>query len=108
MLNLTNDNAIRHYMRQQEVNSCSNMEKKEKGKAIIVGGSIAGISCAHALLRAGWDVVVLEKAGGPPTGSPTGAGLGLDRPAQRIIQSWLNGHPHLLHLATVPLTIDQV
>ncbi|ESR63754.1 hypothetical protein CICLE_v10008268mg [Citrus x clementina] len=107
MLNLTNDNAIRHYMRQQEVNSCSNMEKKEKGKAIIVGGSIAGISCAHALLRAGWDVVVLEKAGGPPTGSPTGAGLGLDRPAQRIIQSWLNGRPHLLHLATVPLTIDQ-
>ncbi|KAL9330894.1 hypothetical protein ACSQ67_000504 [Phaseolus vulgaris] len=33
----------------------------KRGKAVIVGGSIAGISCAHALTLAGWDVLVLEK-----------------------------------------------
>ncbi|KAJ4707948.1 Monooxygenase, FAD-binding protein [Melia azedarach] len=80
---------------------------RKKGKVVIVGGSIAGVSCAHALISAGWDVVVLEKAGGPPTGSPTGAGLGLDPLVQRIIQSWLRGDTRLLQTATLPLTIDQ-
>ncbi|GKV18070.1 hypothetical protein SLEP1_g28495 [Rubroshorea leprosula] len=75
-------------------------------KAIIVGGSIAGLSCAHALTSAGWQVVVLEKTTAPPTGSPTGAGLGLDPLTQNIIGSWL-GQPQLLHHATLPLTIDQ-
>ncbi|XP_031257706.1 uncharacterized protein LOC116115720 [Pistacia vera] len=84
-----------------------NRNKKEEGKAVIVGGSIAGVSCAHSLLSAGWDVVLLEKSSGPPTGSPTGAGLGLDPLAQRIIHSWLPHCPHLLHKSTVPLTIDQ-
>ncbi|CAK9176319.1 unnamed protein product [Ilex paraguariensis] len=79
---------------------------KRKPKAVVVGGSIAGISCAHALIVAGWDVVVLEKTSAPPTGSPTGAGLGLDPLAQRLIESWL-GRPELLHKATLPLTIDQ-
>jgi len=32
-----------------------------KPKPVIVGGSIAGISSAHALTLAGWDVIVLEK-----------------------------------------------
>ncbi|OMO80645.1 Monooxygenase, FAD-binding protein [Corchorus olitorius] len=82
------------------------IEKKSKAKAIIVGGSIAGASCAHALTSAGWEVVVLEKTCAPPTGSPTGAGLGLDPLSQRLISSWL-GHPHLLHQTTLPLTIDQ-
>ncbi|XVF88171.1 hypothetical protein PTKIN_Ptkin19aG0028900 [Pterospermum kingtungense] len=82
------------------------IEKKSKGKAIIVGGSIAGVSCAHALTSVGWEVVVLEKTGAPPTGSPTGAGLGLDPLAQHLIDSWL-GHPQLLHHTTLPLAIDQ-
>ncbi|CAN1828168.1 3-hydroxybenzoate 6-hydroxylase [Linum perenne] len=47
-------------------------------KAIIVGGSIAGICCAHSLLLAGWQVTVVEKTPAPPTASSTGAGLGLD------------------------------
>ncbi|CAI0444405.1 unnamed protein product [Linum tenue] len=47
-------------------------------KAIIVGGSIAGVCCAHSLIHAGWKVTVVEKSPGPPTGSATGAGLGLD------------------------------
>lgn len=81
--------------------------KKKKGKAVVVGGSIAGVSCAHALILAGWEVVVLEKTCATPTGSPTGAGLGLDPLAQKLIESWL-GHPHLLHKSTFPLTIDQV
>ncbi|KAF7150775.1 hypothetical protein RHSIM_Rhsim02G0193100 [Rhododendron simsii] len=79
---------------------------KKKGKAVVVGGSIAGLSCAHALIAAGWEVVVIEKSSGPPTGSPTGAGLGLEPLAQELIASWL-GRTHLLHNSTLPLTIDQ-
>lgn len=82
-------------------------EKRRKAKAVVVGGSIAGISAAHSLLIAGWDVVVLEKTFAPPTGSPTGAGLGLDPLAQKIIESWI-GQPNLLYKSTLPLTVDQV
>ena len=82
-------------------------QKRSPNKAIIVGGSTAGESCAHALILAGWDVVVLEKSYAPPSGSPTGAGLGLDPLAQRLVGSWIQ-HPQLLHLATLPLSIDQV
>lgn len=79
----------------------------KKGTAIIVGGSIAGVSCAHTLTLAGWDVLVLEKSSEPPTRSPTGAGLGLDPQARQIIKSWLP-HPRLLDEITLPLSIDQV
>ncbi|XP_020239310.1 uncharacterized protein LOC109818277 [Cajanus cajan] len=79
----------------------------EKPKAVIVGGSIAGISSAHALTLAGWDVLVLEKTTSPPTGSPTGAGLGLNSFSQQIINSWLHNSQQLLHNTTLPLTIDQ-
>ncbi|BAT82302.1 hypothetical protein LR48_Vigan187s001700 [Vigna angularis] len=80
----------------------------ERGKAVIVGGSIAGISCAHALTLAGWDVLVLEKTPSSPTGSPTGAGLGLNSFSQQIIQSWLpHSQQQLLLNTTLPLTIDQ-
>lgn len=83
--------------------------RESKGRAVVVGGSIAGVCSAHALLSAGWDVVVLEKTSAPPTGSSTGAGLGLDPLSQKIINSWL---PHkqsdnLLISHTLPLTIDQ-
>ncbi|KAG5377018.1 hypothetical protein IGI04_041614 [Brassica rapa subsp. trilocularis] len=78
----------------------------KKMKAIIVGGSIAGVSCAHSLTLAGWDVLVLEKSSEPPARSPTGAGLGLDPQARTIIKSWLS-HPHLLDETTLPLSIDQ-
>ncbi|XP_020536445.1 2,6-dihydroxypyridine 3-monooxygenase isoform X2 [Jatropha curcas] len=81
-------------------------EKKKKGKAVIVGGSIAGVSCAHALILAGWDILVLEKSNTPPKGIATGAGIGIDRLAQEIIQSWLP-QPELLQETTLPLTIDQ-
>ncbi|KAJ4951869.1 hypothetical protein NE237_028701 [Protea cynaroides] len=77
-----------------------------KPKAVVVGGSIAGLSCAHALIEAGWDVVVLEKSTGPPSGSLTGAGLGLDPLARHFIQSWLQ-QPQLFHDSTLPLSIDQ-
>lgn len=83
------------------------MDGEGKPKAVIVGGSIAGVSTALALSEAGWDVVVLEKTTAPSTGSPTGAGLGLDSLSLAIIRSWLS-QPHLLHDSTVPLTIDQV
>ncbi|KAL3819064.1 hypothetical protein ACJIZ3_004969 [Penstemon smallii] len=76
-----------------------------KGKAVVVGGSIAGISCAHSLISAGWDVVVLEKTSSPPDGCATGAGLGLDTVSMKLVESWL-GQPELLQLTTVPLTIE--
>lgn len=82
-------------------------KKEKKPKAVIVGGSIAGLSCAHALILSGWDVVVLEKSIAPPAGSPTGAGLGLDPLAQKLIESWL-GQPERLSKDTLPLIIDQV
>ncbi|XP_074278870.1 uncharacterized protein LOC141602530 [Silene latifolia] len=76
------------------------------GKAIIVGGSIAGVSCAHALSGVGWEVVVLEKSFGHTTGSPTGAGLGLDPLSCDIITSWLGGSAPL-QSRTLPLSVDQ-
>ncbi|KAJ4707950.1 zeaxanthin epoxidase, chloroplastic-like [Melia azedarach] len=78
----------------------------QKPRAIIVGGSIAGISCAKALILAGWDVLVIEKTRGPPTANPTGAGLGLDPLSQKIIQTWLH-QPDLLYKITLPLSINQ-
>uniref|UniRef100_A0A6V7QPV5 FAD-binding domain-containing protein n=1 Tax=Ananas comosus var. bracteatus TaxID=296719 RepID=A0A6V7QPV5_ANACO len=80
-------------------------EKKRVGKAVVVGGSIAGLSCAHALIAVGWAVTVIERSGAPPSRSPTGAGLGLDPQAREIIGRWI-GHPDLLHDITVPLTVD--
>ncbi|KAH9799287.1 FAD binding 3 domain-containing protein [Citrus sinensis] len=77
-----------------------------KPKAIIVGGSIAGISCAKALILAGWDVVVIEKTRGPPIGNPTGAGIALNPLSQKMVKSWLH-QPDLLHNITLPLTIGQ-
>ncbi|KAH9760872.1 FAD binding 3 domain-containing protein [Citrus sinensis] len=80
--------------------------KKQKPKAIVVGGSIAGESCAKALISADWDVVVIEKTRGPPTQNATGAGLGLDPLAQKIVQSWLH-EPELLYNNTLPVTITE-
>ncbi|TQD76122.1 hypothetical protein C1H46_038344 [Malus baccata] len=82
------------------------MSLKKKPKALIVGGSIAGVSCAHTLVLTGWNVLVVEKSCAPPTGSQTGAGLGLDPLSLRLIQSWIQD-PELLHQTTLPFTIDQ-
>ncbi|XP_038884093.1 6-hydroxynicotinate 3-monooxygenase-like [Benincasa hispida] len=81
-------------------------DEKHKPKAVIVGGSIAGISSAHTLIKAGWEVQVLEKSPSPPTACSTGAGLGLDPLSQRLLQSWLS-HPELLLQSTSPLTTEQ-
>lgn len=53
-------------------------KKKNTQKAIIVGGSIAGLSCAHSLTAVGWEVIVIEKSVTPPSVNPTGAGLSLE------------------------------
>lgn len=82
-------------------------ENKGRPKAVVVGGSIAGISCAHALIKAGWEVQVLEKSTAPPTGCSTGAGLGLDPLSQRLLQSWLS-RPELLFESTLPLATEKV
>ncbi|KAJ4733853.1 6-hydroxynicotinate 3-monooxygenase [Rhynchospora pubera] len=81
------------------------------GKAIVVGGSIAGLSCAHALVSARWDVAVIEKSTAPSTTpsrtcsrSPTGAGLGLDPQSQEILGRWIS-HSQLRQ-ATFPLSLD--
>ncbi|KAJ4707949.1 zeaxanthin epoxidase, chloroplastic-like [Melia azedarach] len=80
--------------------------KKQRLKAIIVGGSIGGVSCAKALILAGWDVLVIEKSLAPPTLSPTGAGLALDPLARKIVASWIH-QPEPFQKLTLPLTIFQ-
>lgn len=39
-------------------------------RAVIVGGSVGGLITAHALIKAGWEVTVLEQS---PSISPAGA-----------------------------------
>jgi 2-polyprenyl-6-methoxyphenol hydroxylase-like FAD-dependent oxidoreductase len=43
-------------------------------RALVIGGSIAGLFAANALRRIGWDVTVFERAGEPLAGR--GAGIG--------------------------------
>ncbi|KAL8063486.1 hypothetical protein ABFX02_01G028900 [Erythranthe guttata] len=81
------------------------IENRKKGKAVIVGGSIAGICSAHALIAAGWEVVVVEKTTSALTGCSTGAGIGLDTVSQKLIPKWIKP-PHLLQHITMPMTID--
>lgn len=46
------------------------------GRAVLVGGSLAGLCAALALAKDRWQVTVVERATGVPAG---GAGLGIDR-----------------------------
>ncbi|CAN6220908.1 unnamed protein product [Urochloa humidicola] len=75
-----------------------------KRVAVVVGGSVAGLACAHAVAGAGWDVVVLEKAAAPAAGGGTGAGLGLDAQSMETLAGWIPGWD--LDAATLPLAVD--
>ncbi|CAL5053576.1 unnamed protein product [Urochloa decumbens] len=75
-----------------------------KRVAVVVGGSVAGLACAHAVAGAGWDVVVLEKAAPPAAGGGTGAGLGLDAQSMETLARWIPGWG--LDAATLPLAVD--
>ena len=44
-------------------------------RAIVVGGSLGGLFAGCTLMRAGWDVTIVERTAGPLTGR--GAGLGV-------------------------------
>ncbi len=80
------------------------MGKEEMKKVVVVGGSIAGLSCAHAFLKAkGWEVVVLEKA---RSVSSAGAGLGLDPEACDALKDWGIGDGLLQQ--SLPLSIEEV
>ncbi|KAM0923112.1 hypothetical protein ACQ4PT_005687 [Festuca glaucescens] len=72
--------------------------------AVVVGGSVAGLACAHAAAEAGWKAVVLEKAAGPAAGGGTGAGLGLDAQSMETLARWIPGWG--LDAATLPLAVD--
>lgn len=79
---------------------------EQKLRAIIVGGSIAGLSCAHALLKSGvCRVMVLEKARAL-TGSSHGAGLGVDAAACEALEDW--GLRDKLFLKSKPLDREEV
>ncbi|KAH9539916.1 hypothetical protein CY35_15G081500 [Sphagnum magellanicum] len=79
------------------------MGEKEMKKVVVVGGSIAGLSCAHAFLKAkGWEVVVLEKA---RSVSSAGAGLGLDPEACDALKDWGIGDGLLQQ--SLPLSIEE-
>lgn len=75
-----------------------------KKVAVVVGGSVAGLACAHAVAGAGWEVVVLEKAAAPAAGSGTGAGLGLDAQSMEILSRWIPGWG--IDAVTLPLAVD--
>ena len=84
-------------------------EMGKKRVAVVVGGSVAGLACAHAVAGAGWDVVVLEKAAAPAPaagGGGTGAGLGLDAQSMETLVRWIPGWG--LDAATLPLAVDLV
>uniref|UniRef100_A0ACD5WS41 Uncharacterized protein n=1 Tax=Avena sativa TaxID=4498 RepID=A0ACD5WS41_AVESA len=72
--------------------------------AVVVGGSVAGLACAHAAAEAGWKAVVLEKAAGPAAGGGTGAGLGLDAQSMETLARWIPRWG--LDAATLPLAVD--
>ncbi|BAF19904.1 uncharacterized protein [Oryza sativa Japonica Group] len=74
-----------------------------KRVAVVVGGSVAGLACAHAVAEAGWEAVVVEKAAAPGAGSGTGAGLGLDAQSMETLARWIPGR---LDAATLPLAVD--
>lgn len=74
--------------------------------AVVVGGSVAGLACAHAVAGAGWKAVVLDKAAGPAAGGGTGAGLGLDAQSMETLARWIPGWG--LDAATLPLAVDLV
>ncbi|GLJ32652.1 hypothetical protein SUGI_0656960 [Cryptomeria japonica] len=72
-------------------------------KVVVVGGSMAGLACAHALFSAGCkQVIVLEKA---RTLKSAGAGLALDSQTCQALAEW-QLHQQLMD-STLPLTIDQ-
>ncbi|KAF0903476.1 hypothetical protein E2562_027887 [Oryza meyeriana var. granulata] len=75
-----------------------------KRVAVVVGGSVAGLACAHAVAKAGWEAVVVEKAAAPATGSGTGAGLGLDAQSMETLARWVPRWG--LDAATLPLAVD--
>jgi len=81
------------------------MKNTEKKRVVVVGGSIAGLSCAHALLRSSqWlEVVVFEKA---LSVTAAGAGLGLDTGACDALREW--GLGDALEASTLPLSVEEV
>eukprot|EP00897_Mesotaenium_endlicherianum_P000456 jgi/Mesen1/10410/ME000081S09792 len=75
---------------------------EDRLSVIIVGGSIGGLSCAHALLHAGCDVTILERAKGKVVSA--GAGLGIDRDSASALKSW----GIEINVATLPLPREEV
>lgn len=79
-------------------------EQARQRRVVVVGGSIAGLCCAHALRRASeWlEVVVFEKA---RSVSAAGAGLGLDSRACDALREW--GLGDALEASSLPLSMEE-
>ncbi|KAL3689483.1 hypothetical protein R1sor_015792 [Riccia sorocarpa] len=76
-----------------------------KLRVIVIGGSVAGLACAHALLKTGvCRVMVIEKARAL-SGNNTGAGLGIDAAACEAMEDW--GLRDELHLNSKPLDYEE-
>ena len=58
-------------------NLCAKMVRPPRLHALICGGSIGGLTAAHALLKAGCSVTVLERASSVSSAGAVGARLGL-------------------------------
>ncbi|KAG0560071.1 hypothetical protein KC19_10G152400 [Ceratodon purpureus] len=79
-------------------------EQAKKRRVVVVGGSIAGLCCAHGLLRSSeWlEVVVFERA---RSVSSAGAGLGLDSRACDALRDW--GLGDALEASSLPLFMEE-
>ncbi|KAL2631628.1 hypothetical protein R1flu_016314 [Riccia fluitans] len=76
-----------------------------KLRVVVIGGSIAGLSCAHALLKTGvCRVMVIERARAI-SGSGTGAGVGIDAASCEAMEDW--GLRDELFLNSKPLDFEE-
>ncbi|DBA89990.1 TPA: hypothetical protein ACH3X2_004363 [Trebouxia sp. C0005] len=85
----------------------THVEMSAKLNALVIGGSIGGLSTAHALLRAGCGVTVLERAP-EVSGNSLGAGLGLDEPVCDLLRSWTSKEQFDKNSLPLPIEVNRV
>lgn len=82
----------------------SRINDSKRKRVVVVGGSIAGLCCAHSLLRSEWlEVLVFERA---RSVTAAGAGLGVGPRACDALRSW--GLGDALESSSLPLSMEEV
>ncbi|XP_024403064.1 uncharacterized protein [Physcomitrium patens] len=81
----------------------SRINDSKRKRVVVVGGSIAGLCCAHSLLRSEWlEVLVFERA---RSVTAAGAGLGVGPRACDALRSW--GLGDALESSSLPLSMEE-